>query len=497
MGEQSGGNILLGLIPGFGQGFQQAREAKKKDAYLSAQTDLIKQEAKVKEKALIMESMKSDIFGKMTPEQQMASLFPKADDSLESKLKTIMDFAAKQGGGQSPVPLPDYVPGSGTGPTRPGAMSLPEMIAQGQGGGSFFGLTKDDLIRGVLKKELGAEAPMYRRTAPVIMPDGNPGTAPMNDMGLIDMSKAVPSPFRLDTQPGVGPGMAPTQTPVNPYNRKPVGAPVQIGPPPTMEVDAVTPGGGAAKRVLPKFPGSSPAGTGVAGGGGVRTKLDTQDIPIDESTARMYRMKDGSMPPVGSTPREIMSKGGKVVSAKMLDIEGPTKVVTELVDQLEEYSLGEGGIFTGIKPGMFNRGAQGVKDKFSSFVQSTGRGERIALYEGYKQAFAGSLARTVMFEVGVMTDQDIARAVKAVPVILPIPDTEVVAKAKLKLIRGFIGKLSSVTDRKGMEAALVALESSVKAAEKGKPPALGKKNDAPGISSEDALAELRRRKVIP
>ena len=144
MGEQGGGNVLLGLIPGFGEGFQQAREQKKKDAYLSAQTDLIKQEGKLKEKTLIMESMKADIFGKMTPEQQMASLFPKADDSLESKLKTITDFAAQQGGGQpAPVSLPDYVPGSGTGPTRPGAtMTLPQELAQRQFGG--FSINKID-----------------------------------------------------------------------------------------------------------------------------------------------------------------------------------------------------------------------------------------------------------------------------------------------------------------------------------------------------------------
>ena len=466
------GSFVEGLAGGIQQGQKQAMAAQLQ----GAQMQHLKATNKAAELALTMEQMKHDIFGTLTDPEKKAALFPKADDSLESKLKTIMDFASKQGGGQAPVPLPDYAPGSGAGPTRPGAMSLPETMAAMQGGGDFFGLTKDDLIRGVLKKELGAEAPQYRRTAPVIMPDGNPGTAPMNDMGLIDMSKAVPAPFKLDTQAGVGPGMAPTQTPVNPYNRQPAGAPIQTGPPPTMEVDAVTPGGGTAKRVLPKFPGSSPGVPGTAGGaGGVRTKLDTADIPVDEATARMYRMKDGSMPKVGiDTPKKIFAQGGKLVSAKTLEIEGPTKVVTELVDQLEEYSFGAGGIFTGIKPGMFNRGAQGASDNVKSFIQSTGRGEKIALYEGYKQAFAGSLARTVMFEVGVMTDQDIARAVKAVPVILPIPDTEVVAKAKLKLIRGFIGKLSGVSDRKGMESALVALESSVKAAEKGKPPPLGK-----------------------
>ena len=202
------------------------------------------------------------------------------------------------------------------------------------------------------------------------------------------------------------------------------------------------------------------------------------------------------MPPVGTTPRKIMAAGGKLVSPKMLDMEGPVRVVTELVDQLDQFSFGPGGIFTGIKPGMFNRGAQAASDQYASFLQTPGRGEKIALYESYKQAFAGSMARTAMFEVGVLTDPDIARAVKAVPVIFPIPDTEPVARAKMKLIRGFIGKLSSITDRKGLESALSELESGVKAAEKSGKPSLdlGKgKKDPSKMTDAELLGALGGR----
>lgn len=483
-GSPGVGDFLLGLIPGFSKGMAEAQEQKKRDAYISAQTDLIKQEAKVKEKALIAENMKANILGKMTPEQQMAALFPKADDTLEAKLATINKFFS---GGQPSAPLPPYDPGAspGTGPTRPGAMSIPDTIAQGQVGSMSgmggVGLTKEDLVRGVLKKELGAEPMSYHRTATVAGPDGNPWVAPMDMMGNLDMTKARPAPVKIDMQLGVGPGMAPVQTPVNPYSRQPVGAPIQTGPPPMIQGQAVTPGGGAAPYAVPMFGGGGGGAQPPRGVGGLRTKLDVADTPIDEAAARMYRMPDGSMPKVGiDTPKQIFAKGGKLVSAKMLEIEGPIKVVGELVNQLEDYSFGPGGIFSGIKPGMFNRATQGMSDQVKSFMQTSGRGEKIALYEGYKQAFAGSLARTVMFEVGVMTDQDIARAVKAVPVILPIPDTEDVARAKLKLIRGFIGNLDSVKDRKSMESALSRLESGVKALNKGAKPdlSLGKSKPA-------------------
>jgi hypothetical protein len=477
-----GAGAIASVIGGFGEGLEKRREQEKKDAYITAQTDLIKQEAKVKEKALLMEQMKSDIFGKMTPEQQMASLFPKADDSLESKLKTIMDFSAKQGGGQAPAPLPDYVPGSGTGPTRPGAMSLPETMASMQGGGSFFGLTKDDLIRGVLKKELGAEAPMYRRTAPVIMPDGNPGTAPMNDMGLIDMSKAVPSPFKLDTQKGVGEGMAPTETPVNPYSRKSTGAPIQTGPPPTMEVETPTGGGGSTRRVLPKFPSLSGSGTRVTGttSDGVRTQLDLLDTPIPSTDIIKWSDGKGGNPPLGWTPRQAQGRGFKQTQEGMpSETGGKVVMLGQAVDDMEK------AIGMILPPGGgFNRKlAIGAATNSPEFAIE---GSQIV-----RSSVLNAMSAKLRMETGAQSNESEIQGIVDRYWPSGVRDNEKSARYKMTRLLQFMRDGKFIMDPKGR---IVAIDPP---GGKGKPPALGKKNDATGISSEDALAELRRRKVIP
>lgn len=362
MGERSGavstgqdgpgiGTVLAGIIPGFGQGYQQAREAKKKDAFIAAQTDLIKQEAKFKEKMLVMEAMKSDLFGTMTPEEQKLALFPKTQTPA-GNLKEIL--ALLGGGGTTEVPLPEYQPGQGMPPFRQGAtMTLPAQIAGMNGGLNALGLTREDLIRGVIKKEAGAEMPMYHRTATVAGPGGMPYVAPMNNMGLIDMSKAVPAPIKPEMQSGVGGEMAPVQTPVNPYTREPMGAPIQTGPPPTMDVETPTPGGGKTKQVLPKFPslGSSGTGTKVTGTtGGVRTELDLLDVPIPSSDLMKWSDGNGNAPPMGWTPRQAQGRGFKQTPEGMAS-ESAGKVVM-VAQAIKDIEVAEGLLFP--KPGVFN-----------------------------------------------------------------------------------------------------------------------------------------------
>jgi hypothetical protein len=369
-----------------------------------------------------------------------------------------MDFAAKQGGGQAPAPLPDYVPGSGTGPTRPGAMSLPETMASMQGGGGdFFGLTKDDLIRGVLKKELGAEAPMYHRTAPVIMPDGNPGTAPMNAMGLIDMTKAVPAPFKLDTQKGVGEGMAPTETPVNPYSRKPTGAPIQTGPPPTMEVETPTGGGGSTRRVLPKFPSLGGNGTKVTGTvGGVRTQLDLVDIPIPASEITKWSDGSGNNPPVGWTPKQAQARGFKQTQEGMAAESGGKAVM--VAQALQDIEAAEKMFFP--KPGVFKM----------SLAISTQMGLPEWMAEGSQTAVSmmmNAASAKLRIETGATARPEEQKDVIArfVP---SWKDNDKSARNKMSRFKEFMRAGKFILDPKGR---IVVVEP---AGGKGKPPALVK-----------------------
>ena len=304
MGEGMG-SLVEGLAGGIQQGQKNAMMRELQDM----QMQHLKTTSKAAEIALKMEQAKGNIFDTLTPDEQKKALFPKTITPADN-LKEIMAMLGV--GGTQQVPLPEYQPGQGMPPFAPGAtMTVPQTIAQGQIGGlDSLGMDPSDLIRGVLKKEIGAEAPKYNRTAQVIMPDGNPGTAPMNDRGVIDVSKAVPAPFKLDMQAGVGPGMAPIQTPVNPYTRQPMGPSLQTGAPPMMQVETPTAGGGKVRRVVPLFGGGGSKVTGTTAGG-IRTELDLLDVPISSADITKWSDGKGNTPPTGWTPRQAQARGFK------------------------------------------------------------------------------------------------------------------------------------------------------------------------------------------
>ena len=450
------GSFVEGLAGGIQQGHKLGMAKQLQDA----QMQHLKTTNKAAELSLKMEQYKGNIFESMTDAEKRIIAFPKADDSLESKLKTIMDFASKQGGGQS-APLPDYAPGSGTGPTAPGAMSLPEKISSMQSGGgggiAGLGLSVQDLLRGVLKKELGAEAPMYRRTAPVIMPDGSPGTAPMNDMGLIDMSKAVPAPYKLDTQKGVGEGMAPTETPVNPYTRQPVGAPIQIGPPPTMQVETPTAGGGKVRGVVPLFPGGSKvSGTGP---GGIRTELDLLDVPIPASDITKWSDGKGGNPPLGWTPRQAQGRGFKQTQEGMpSETGGKVVMLGQAVDDMEK------AIGMILPPGGgFNRKlAIGAATNSPEFVIE---GSQIV-----RSSVLNAMSAKLRMETGAQSNESEIQGIVDRYWPSGVRDNEKSARYKMTRLLQFMKDGKFIMDPKGR---IVAVDPP---GDKGKPPALGKKS---------------------
>lgn len=331
------GSFVEGLAGGIQQGQKQAMASQLQ----GMQMQHLKTTNKAAELALKMEQAKGGIFDAMTPEEQRATAFPKADDTLEAKLAAIQKMMS---GGATPGPFAPPEPyGGGTAmfPLDPSvtapSQSLPQQIAQGQT--LPGGLTMDDLLRGVMKKELGAEPMKYSRIAQVIMPDGNPGTAPMREDGLIDLSKATPAPFKLDTQKGVGPGMVPTEVPVNPYTRQSAGAPIQTGPPPTRVVETPTAGGGATSSVVPIFGGGGGRGTKVTGTGpgGVRTQLDLLDVPIPGTEVTKWSDGQGNSPPVGWTPRQAQGRGFKQTQEGMpAETGGKVVMLSQAVGDMEK-----------------------------------------------------------------------------------------------------------------------------------------------------------------
>lgn len=475
------GGGIGSFVEGLAGGLQQGQKNTMMMQMQNAQVDLIKKEAKAKEAALIWDNLKQSAFEKLTPEQQQAALFPKADDTLESKLKTIMNFMGQGGGQPSPQPSAPPLPfGGGTEmfPLDPSVtQSLPAQIAQGQMGSmGGLGLSKEDLFRGVIKKELGAEPMRYMRTAPVIMPDGNPGTAPVREDGLIDISKAVPAPYKLDTQKGIGGEMAPTEIPVNPYTRQPMGAPIQTGPPPMMQVETPTAGGGREKKAVPLFPGMG-GGTKVTGttAGGVRTELDLLDRPIMGDDVPKWTDGQGNNPPAGWTPRQAQARGFKPAQAAMAAETGGKVVM--VAQAIQDIEVAEKLLFP--KAGVFNRklafGAQAdlpewmVKD--SQTVQS---------------ALQNAIAAKLRVETGAQANP--GEIVNIAKRFFPsgIKDSEQSARNKLTRLKQFMKDGKFVMDPQGR---IVLVEPEEK---KRKPDlSLGKKRDPSVMTNDELLKALR------
>ncbi len=249
MGEEDGGNVLLGLIPGFGQGFQQAREAKKKDAYLAAQTDLIKQEAKLKEKALVIESMKEDIFGKMTPEQQMRALYPKAEgeESFKEMLKTFGMNAP--GGVPAATPAAPFGGGSSMFPLDPSVTAAPSFSQQA----ASLLSPKPEFSFDSTGKIIVKMNQQKTRRRDVEGPEGRPVSILETEEGVGIPGGALPVPVKLEERKRKLPDGTEISYDVDPYTGRPAGV-------------GVTPKSGTPYRVsapapVEEFKYTDPTGT--------------------------------------------------------------------------------------------------------------------------------------------------------------------------------------------------------------------------------------------
>ncbi len=465
------GSFVEGLAGGVQQGQAQAMARELQ----GMQMQHLKTTNKASELALMMEQTKHDLFGTLTPEEQKVVLFPKVDETLEGMLGTINKMRTGQ---PSPTPAASSEPfggGTQTFPLDPSLMqSLPGQIAAGQtGADSFFGLSQDDLIRGVIKKKFGAEPMKYSRTAQVIMPDGNPGTAPIREDGFIDMSKAVPAPFKLDTQKGVGGMMAPTETPINPYSRAPVGGPIQTGPPPTRVVETPTPGGGATSSVVPLFPSTGSTVTGTPAGGGPRTKLDLMDLPIAPDEVSKWTDGKGANPPPGWTPRQAQARGFKpAFPAISVDAAGKGLMISQALSDLEVV---EKLLFP--KPGVFNRtlalGARG------NIPEWAGKDSQIVMSN-----MQNAVNAKLRIETGAQANPSETENIMARFFPSGIKDSEASARNKVRRLKDFMERGKFVLDPQGK---LVIVEPP-----KGKPDlSLGKKKNPGTMTDAELLKALQ------
>lgn len=467
------GSFLGGLL----QGKAQGREQKTQREYLDAQKSHVKNQAKALESQLEMEALKKTILDSMTPEQKQSALFPKSVTTADNLKEILSLFGGGDSGAGAPAPSPPLPFGGGTEmfPLDPSLTSLPQQIAQGQMGGVdslIAGLTKEDFLRGVMKKEFGAEGPKYNRTAIVEGPDGNPWVAPMNDRGVLDMSKARPAPVKLEMQKGVGEGMAPTETPVNPYNRQPMGSSVQTGPPPTMQVETPTSGGGKVKGIVPLFGG----GTKVVGttAGGVRTELDLVDIPIPATDITKWSDGQGGNPPMGWTPRQAQARGFKQTAEGMAAESGGKAVM--VAQALQDIEAAEKMFFP--KPGSFDR----------RLAISAQMGLPEWMSEGSQTAVSlmmNAASAKLRIETGATARPEEQKDVIArfVP---SWKDTEKSARGKMTRFREFMRAGKFILDPKGR--IMIVEGPTVKA----KPDlSLGKKKDPSRMTDDELLKALK------
>ena len=414
--------ILLPLAGGFMEGKGEGRKRKMADELHMAQMNLIKQQGKAAEAALAMQQLKDKIFGGMTPEEQKAAAFPKADDTLEAKLKAIMNFSGQ--GGVQPV------------------TSLPEQIAQartsGEGGG-LFGLTQEDLLLGLMKKEFGAERPKYNRIANIAGPGGAPYVAPMNERGLIDVGKAVPSPVKYEGVNVTTPTGDPGRQWVDPYN--PPRGIAQTGP---AEVDfRATTDLSGNEWEIPYVKGTAipavDAKPRLKNPTGLLKPMNPQDL------ANWRHKETGEHPPPGIKPADLASKGYVPVSSgeetRAMSMEAADAIIGRIDGLADKVFVAEG---------IGARAASGPKKKFSYWL---GTDPDLDLYESLKSGLMANIART-FGERGTLTDRDIDRIQKLFPVAVPtfgrpLPDSRTVAKRKLGEIKDIIAEISKRKPKAG------------------------------------------------
>ena len=167
---------------------------------------------------------------------------------------------------------------------------------------------------------------------------------------------------------------------------------------------------------------------------GTTVNVGNQDKPLSVSDLRNTRLPDNSIPPIGTTPKQLREAGGVVLTneqQKGLEAAGKFKPV---LDRLEKLALSEGGVFSNIEPGFGNR----VNAAFDLFIGSVTRDNpNVSAYEDLAE---GTLAPIIkaLGESGALAEGDVQRGLGLLPRVrdqLLLPDTREDAVAKFNDLR--------------------------------------------------------------
>ncbi len=138
----------------------------------------------------------------------------------------------------------------------------------------------------------------------------------------------------------------------------------------------------------------------------------------------------------GVTPRQLIEQ------ADLITIPGKVEGATaqeqglNLVNQLESML---GGLNSA--KGWMARLTQAPGRTIDLYLQ---RNPSVVAYNDFSQATVAPLLRTIG-EKGNMSNRDIERAIKAIPRVAPVPDTNEVSKRKIKALKEFISRASGGT----------------------------------------------------
>lgn len=152
-----------------------------------------------------------------------------------------------------------------------------------------------------------------------------------------------------------------------------------------------------------------------------------------------YVDSEGHHPPAGSTMKNIVEGDYRVLSTAAQSTQESFKATKAILNRLEDMA---GTLFT--VDGLWSRLIESGKTDLAYLTQSN---PDVVLFQSLKNGILANIVRA-FGERGTLTDEDIDRARKLLPNLLPIIDTEVVAKGKLQQLKDLIVEIGSRDPKK-------------------------------------------------
>lgn len=167
---------------------------------------------------------------------------------------------------------------------------------------------------------------------------------------------------------------------------------------------------------------------------------EMMDTPVKMVDLSRLRDSKGAMYPPGTTWREVKADGGRLLTNVQAGNEETNKVSKPVLDLVNRALFGEGGVDNMDGVSLFPKESEleNIRQGASNWWDSiTNQNPRIVLYESQKESAMAGFARQ-RGEVGTLTEGDIARIAKGWPVLYPFPDSDKVARAKMRAQKAYM-----------------------------------------------------------